>query len=178
MGAGIATPDTKIVPLRGRADTAISRNPRTQRCVHAVSKEKEGTAVPATAAPQHRTTPIATTWGTGRGYDCPPPFDSSAQWCVHAILSGSGYRRVQLNGVCAQLVAGWRALPTQTACRKGADTAVSARDPTTHRRVQSVGSSVHPYYAARERALPCQTPQHRTLKTATRKRSGYCRIQQ
>ena len=49
--AGTTVPDTKIVPLRGRADTAVARNPRTQRRVHVMIKEKEGTAVPVTAAP-------------------------------------------------------------------------------------------------------------------------------
>ena len=37
---------------------------------------------------------------------CAVALESNAQWRVHDIYSGSGYRRAKLNGVCAQLAAG------------------------------------------------------------------------
>ena len=138
VGAGTATRDTKIVPLTGRADTAVSQPTYPTVCAR-------NDQIKAVQPPQHRTNPIATIWGKGRIYDCPPPLDSSAQWRVCVIRSGSGYRSAKHNGVRADLVARLRALPTQTASGTGTDTAVSARDPNTQRLVQSVGSSVHPH---------------------------------
>ena len=68
-----------------------------------MSKEKEGTNVPTTAAPYNSN---SNHMGKGRRCDRPPPLDASAQWRVHAILRGNGYRRAKHNVVCARLVAG------------------------------------------------------------------------